>query len=88
MTVPPAPVRVPSVASVTSVAINNGDNEIIPEAVHRSPGTCLNAEENSARRQSDKGAVRPIIASNGVHFLQMRSVGSHSTSGREKEGNK
>jgi hypothetical protein len=27
-----------------------------------------------------------VIASNGVPFLQMRSVGSHSTSGREKEG--
>ena len=31
-------------------------------------------------------AVRPVITSNGVPFLQMRSVGSHSTSGREKEG--
>ena len=29
--------------------------------------------------------LRPVIASNGVHFLQMRAVGSHSTSGREKE---
>ena len=35
----------------------------------------------------DEGAVRPVIASNGVPFLQMRSVGSHSKSGREKEGN-
>ena len=33
-------------------------------------------------------AVRPIIASNRICHLQMRSVGSHSTSGREKEGNK
>ena len=59
-------------------------------AVHRSPGICLTAEKNpqktSARRPSDEGAVRPVIASNGVPFLQMRSVGSHSTSGREKEG--
>ena len=39
-------------------------------------------------RESDEGAVRPVIASNGVPFLQMRSVGSHSRSGREKEGNK
>ena len=30
--------------------------------------------------------VRPVIASNGVPFLQMRSVESHSTSGREEEG--
>ena len=31
-------------------------------------------------------AVRSVIASNGVPYLQMRSLGSHSTSGR-KEGN-
>jgi hypothetical protein len=33
-------------------------------------------------------AVKPVIASNGVHYLQMRLVGSHSTSGRKKEGRK
>ena len=32
--------------------------------------------------------MQPVIASNGVSYLQMRSVGSHNTSGREKEGNK
>ena len=32
-------------------------------------------------------AVQPVIASNGVFSLQIRSVGSHSTPGREKEGN-
>ena len=30
--------------------------------------------------------VLPVVASNGVSSLQMRSVGSHSTSGKEKEG--
>ena len=57
-------------------------------AVHRSPGIGLTTEESpktSARRPSD---VQTIIASNGVPFLQMRSVASHSTSGREKEGKK
>ena len=51
--VPRAPVRVPSqmplapsVASVTSVANDKGDNEMILGAVHRSPGICLTAEEN------------------------------------------
>ena len=51
--VPPAPVRVPSqrplvpsVASVTSVANDKGDNEMILGAVHRSPGIYLTAEEN------------------------------------------
>ena len=43
-------------------------------------------QKTSARRPSDEGAVRPVIASNGAPFLQMRSVGSHSTSGWEKEG--
>ena len=50
---PPAPVRVPSqrvlapsVASVTSVANDKGDNEMILGAVHKSPGICLTAEEN------------------------------------------
>ena len=44
--------------------------------------------ETSAKRPSDEGAVWPVIASNGVTFLQIKSVGSHSTSGRKKEGNK
>ena len=45
-------------------------------------------QKTLARRPSDEGSVRPVIASNGVPFLQMRSVGSHSTLGKEKEGNK
>jgi hypothetical protein len=57
-------------------------------AMDRSPVICLTAEKNPRKLQSDEGAVRPVIASNGVLFLQMRSVGSHSTSGREKEENK
>ena len=30
-------------------------------------------------------AARPVIASNGVPYLLIRSVGSHSTSGRRKK---
>ena len=51
--VPPVPVRVPSqrplaagVVSITSVANDKGDSEMILEDVHRSPGICLTAEEN------------------------------------------
>ena len=51
--VPPAPVRVPSqrplaqsVASVTSVANDKGDDKMILGAVHRSPGIFLTTEEN------------------------------------------
>ena len=63
---------------------------VIMGAVHRSLGICLTAKENPRKPQLGdrlkKGLLRPVIASNGVHFLQMRSVASHSTSGREKEG--
>jgi hypothetical protein len=31
-------------------------------------------------------AVQLVIASNGVHYLEMRSLGLHSISGMEKEG--
>ena len=58
LAVPPAPVRVPSqrplapsVASVTSVANDKGDNEMILGAVHGSPGTCLIDEENPRKPQ-------------------------------------
>ena len=44
-----APVRIsgqsPLAPSVTSVANDKCDNEMIPGAVHRSPGICLKAEE-------------------------------------------
>ena len=32
--------------------------------------------------------VQLVIASNGIPYLKMRSIGSHSTSGREKGGKK
>ena len=53
--------------SFTSVANDNGDNEIIPWAMHRTPGKCLRDEENPGKLQlgdSDEGAFRPVIASN------------------------
>ena len=94
MVVLPASVRVPSqrplspsVASVTSVANDKGDNGMILGAVHL-PYSRGKPQKTSARRSSDEGALRPVIPSNGVPFLQLRSVGSHSTSGREKEEKK
>ena len=58
VTVTATPVRVPRqqplapcVTSVTSVANNKGDNEMIPGPVHRSPGTCFTAEENPGKNQ-------------------------------------
>ena len=51
--VPPDPLWIPSqkpldpsVAPVRSVANDKGDHEIIPGAVHRSPGICVTTEEN------------------------------------------
>ena len=56
--VPLVPVRfpsqrplAPSVASVTSVANDKGDNEMNLVAVYRSPGICLTAEENPRKPQ-------------------------------------
>ena len=51
--------------SVTSVANDKDDNEIILEPVHRFYGIFLMAEENPG-----KAAERPVIASNGVPYLQ------------------
>ena len=56
--VPPAPVRVPSqrplppsVASVTLVANDKSDNEMILGAVHKSPTFYLTANENPRKPQ-------------------------------------
>ena len=78
--VPSAPVRVPSqrplvpsVASVTSVANDKGDNEMILGAVHRSPGFCLTAEENPRKPQlGDRLMKGPCDQSSP----QMRSLSS------------
>ena len=49
--VPPDPVRVPNqrppAPSVTSVASDKGDNEMIPGAVHRFPGIALRLRKTS-----------------------------------------
>ena len=57
--------------------------------MHRYHGICLMAEENTGKAQlgdRQMNAMRSVIASNGGSYLQMRSVGSHSTSGIEEEG--
>ena len=71
-------------------ANDKGDNEMILGTVHRSLGIYLTTEESSGKTKlGDRlmKAVRPVIASNGVPDIQMRSVGLNSTSGR-KEGKK
>ena len=46
------------------------------------------AEENPGKSQLGDGLMKAnkVFASNGVPYLQMRSVGSHIVSEREKEG--
>ena len=64
---------------------------MILEAVHRYPGIFLTAEENPEKPQLGDSLMkteRPVIASNGIPYLQMSSVGSYSTSEREKERKK
>ena len=72
-------------------ANDKGDNEVKPGAGHKSPGIYLTAEENPGKpqlRDHLMRALRPVIASNGIPYLQMTSVGSHSTPGREREEKK
>ena len=65
--VPPAPLRVPglwplalSVRSVTSVTNAKSNNEIIPGAVHRSPGICLTAEKNLGKPQLEDHMMKGL----------------------------
>ena len=75
--------HLPRVACQSRLSANNkSDNEMIPGVMHRSPGIYL-----SVRTQLIQ-AVRPVIASNEVPYLQMRSVGSQSTLRWEKNGKK
>ena len=77
--------------SVTPVANEKVANGVKPGSVQRSPAIYLTVPEISRKPQlRDRliKAVRPVITSNGVPYLQMWAVGSHSTSGREKKGKK
>ena len=94
MAVPPAPVLVPAKGHSLRVSCQSDNDRMI---MRWYPGLCTDllaftlhprkTQKTSASRQSVK-AVRPVIASNGVSSLQMRSVELHSMSGRKKEGKK
>ena len=47
----------PSVKSVTSVANDKRDNEMIPGAVHRSPDICLKTEETPGKPQLEEKCI-------------------------------
>ena len=93
MVVPPVPVRVPSqrplapsVVSVTSVANEKGNNEMILGAVHRSPGICFRAEENPRKPQLGDRLMKGLYDQSSPQMRSlssMRSVGLHGMSGRK-----
>ena len=54
-------------------------------AMYRYPHDCRNPWKSSVRDSLTK-AVRPVIASNAISYLEMAQVGSQSTCRRKKEG--
>ena len=93
--VPPAPVRVPSqrplapsVASLTLVANDKGDNEMILGAVHRFPGTCLTAEENPRKPQLGDRLMKGLCDQSSPQMGSLSSnLGLYDRPARqEKEG--
>ena len=63
-------------------------NQIIPGAVHRSPGIYLTTEENSGKPQlgdSLRKAMRSVIVSNGVPYLQMKWLDPTAHQGRRRK---
>ena len=72
-------------------ANDKGDYEMIPRAVHISPDIYLTNEEKPWRTLPKRPwikAVRSFIASNGIPYIKMMSVGYNSMRGRERKGKK
>ena len=62
---------------------------IIQEAVHKSLAIYLTAEEKLRKILARRSLIKGCATSQRLKwdtYFQIRSVGSHSTSGREKEG--
>ena len=80
--------HLPRMSRQLSVA-DRVDNEIIPGAVHRSPGVCLMPEETPGKPQLGDRLMKRLFASNEVPFLHMRSVVlTARQEGRRKERRK
>jgi hypothetical protein len=93
--VPPAPVQVPSqrplapsVALVTLVTNNKGDNEMILMAMHRFPGICLTAEENPRKRQLGDRLTKGCVTSHCLKWgaFPQNEVGRIAQHVRKGEG--
>ena len=74
---PPTPFRDldqrPLASSVTSVAYDKSDNEIVPRTVHRYPGIFLTVEETPGRTQQGDGLMEDLCDQSS---LQMGSLTS------------
>ena len=94
MVVPSAPVRVPSqrplAPSVTSVANNKCDNEMILGAVHRSSGIFLTAEENPRKPQLGDRQMKDCTTSPRLKWgpFHQNEVGTIAQHVRKGEGRK
>ena len=77
--------HLPRVSSQSRLSANDfGDNKVKPEGVNRSPGIYIPAKVEDRLMR----VVQSVIASNGVPYLQMMSVDSHSMLRREREREK
>ena len=74
--------------SVTSVANDKGDNEMILEAVHRSFGICLTAEENCKKPQLGDRLVKGLCdqSSPQIRSLSSKWGRQDRTAEERKEG--
>ena len=77
----PASVRVPnqrplapSVALLTSVVNDKGDNEMILGTVHRSPGICLTAEENPIKPQLGDRRMKGLCNQSSPQMGSLSSI--------------
>ena len=80
-----------SVTSVTSVANDKGDNEMIPGAVHRSTVICLTAEENPGKLQLGDRLIKrcansPRLKWNPLPPKEVSRVAQHIRKGERGKG--
>ena len=71
--------HLPQVSRQSRLLADEGDNEMIQGAVWNSSDICLTAVENPGKPQLGDRQMKSVWlanASNGVPYLQIRSVGS------------
>ena len=54
-------------------ANEEGDNEMIPGTVHRSPGMCLTAEENPGKTQLGNRLMKGLCGQSSPHVRSLIS---------------